>query len=93
MMMCKFSLFIIIILVIYYRTTPNYNIKYINNILIPKYLNLGYNDKIKNKIRIAIYTGTLHGGGRAKITTILINYLINIEIFDIYLFTNEKKKK
>ena len=92
MMMCKFSLFIIIILVIYYRTTPNYNIKYINNILIPKYLNLGYNDKIKNKIRIAIYTGTLHGGGRAKITTILINYLINIEIFDVYLFTNEKKK-
>ena len=72
---------------------PNYNIKYIHNFIIPKYLNLGYNDKIKKKIRIAVYTGTLYGGGRAKITTILINHLIKIKIFEVYLFTSSKKHK
>ena len=50
-----------------------------------------FNHKIKETIRIAIYTGTLYGGGRAKITAILINYLIKIKIFDIYLFTFSEK--
>ena len=92
-MQYKLFLLIIPIVIIFYRITLNYIIKYINNFLIPKYLDLGYNDKIKNKIRIAIYTGSINGGGRAKITTILINYLIKIEIFDIYLFTDDKKKE
>ena len=70
---------------------PNNNIKFINNFIITKYLNLGYNDKINNKIRIAIYTDTLYGGGRARITTILINYLIKINLFDVYLLTNIEK--
>ena len=91
-MQYKLFLLIIPIVIIFYRIAPNYNIKYINNFLIPKYLDLGYNDKIKNKIRIAIYTGSINGGGRAKITTILINYLIKIGIFDIYLFTDDKNK-
>ena len=70
---------------------PNININYINNSIIPKYLNLENNDKINNKIRVAIYTGTLYGGGRARITTILINYLVQLKIFDIYLFTYSQK--
>ena len=90
----QYKLFILTIHIgiIFIRIIPNYNIKYINNILIPKYLNLGYSDKIKNKIRIAIYTSTINGGGRAKITTILLNYLIKIKIFDVYLFTDDKNK-
>ena len=90
----KNILFFLIIglLIIFYRQIPNYNIEYINNFIIPKYLNLG-NNKLNNKIKIAVYTGILNGGGRAKITSILINYLINVKIFDIYLFTSSKKHK
>ena len=73
---------------------PNYNIEYNNNYFkIPNYLNLGFNGKIKNKIRIGICTGYLSNGGRARITAILINYLIRIKLFDIYLFTRGKKLK
>ena len=87
-----FPLIIPILIIIFYNITPNNNIEYINNFIIPKYLNLRCNGKIKNKIRIAIYTHTLNGGGRAKITTILLNYLIKIKIFDVYLFTKLKKQ-
>ena len=89
----KLFLLIIIILIIFYIVIPNYDINYINNFIIPKYLNLRYKDKIKNKIKIAVYTGTIYGGGRAKITSILINYLIKIKLFDVYLFTKENKHK
>ena len=71
---------------------PKNNIKYINSFIIPKYLNSGINDKIKKKIKIAIYTGTLYGGGRAKVTAILVNHLITIKIFDVYLFTFCEKR-
>ena len=85
---------IVEILIILSTILPNYNIKYYNNYYkIPKYLNLGFNDKLKNKIRIAIYSGYITNGGRARITTILINYLIRIQLFDIYLFTKGKKLK
>ena len=91
----KYKLFLLIfgLSVIFYRLIHNYNIEYINNIIVPKYLNIGYNDKMNNKIKIAIYTGILNGGGRAKITAILINYLNRIKIFDVYLFTYSRIKK
>lgn len=48
---------------------------------------LDYNS-IKKKLRIAVYTFTISGGGRARMTTLLINYLYKIKIFKLYLFTN-----
>ena len=73
---------------------PNYNIEYKKNYFkIPNYLNLGFNSKLKNKIRIGICAGYLFNGGRARITAILINYLIRIKLFDIYLFTKGKQLK
>ena len=43
---------------------------------------------IKKKLRIAVYSLTISGGGRARMTALLINYLHKIKIFKLYLFTN-----
>ena len=87
----KYLLFFlfIVLLIYFYIPIANNNIKYINNYIIPKYLNFRY-DTIKNKINISIYTYTLKGGGRAKMTAILLYYLAKIKIFDIYLFTDRE---
>ena len=53
---------------------------------------LDYNS-IKKKLRIAVYTLTISGGGRARMTSLLINYLHKLKIFKLYLFTNFKKQK
>jgi glycosyltransferase involved in cell wall biosynthesis len=52
-----------------------------------KNLNSSFNYKIKCKIKIATYTFYLENGGRARITSFLLNYLQNINIFSLYLFT------
>ena len=52
---------------------------------------LDYN-LVKKKLRIAVYTFTISGGGRARMTTLLLNYLHKIKIFKLYLFTKYKKK-
>jgi hypothetical protein len=56
-----------------------------------KNLNSSFNYKIKCKIKIATYTFYLENGGRARITSFLLNYLQNINIFSLYLFTNKIK--
>ena len=56
-----------------------------------KNLNSSFNCKIKCKIKIATYTFYLENGGRARITSFLFNYLQNINIFSLYLFTNKIK--
>ena len=53
---------------------------------------LNYNS-IKKKLRIAVYTLTICGGGRARVTTILLNYLHKIKKFKLYLFTNSNQQK
>ena len=54
------------------------------------HLNLSFNDKkINNKIKIGIYSYYLRNGGRARITSLLLNYLYKINIFRLYLFTKE----
>lgn len=53
-------------------------------------LNLSFNDKkITNKIKIGIYSFYLRNGGRARITSLLLNYLYKIKIFRLYLFTRK----
>ena len=53
---------------------------------------LNYNS-VKKKLRIAVYTLTISGGGRARMTALLINYLHKIKIFKLYLFTNFNQQK
>ena len=65
----------------------NYN--YYN---IQKELNITFLNKIKNKIKIGIFTVGLKNGGRARITSLLLNYLNKINIFDIYLLTLKEKE-
>jgi len=52
------------------------------------HLNLSFNSKkINNKLKIGIYSYYLSNGGRARITSLLLNYLNKINIFSLYLFT------
>jgi glycosyltransferase involved in cell wall biosynthesis len=54
-------------------------------------LNSSFICKIIYKINIATYTQYLENGGRARITSFLFNYLQNMKIFSLYLFTNKIK--
>ena len=54
-------------------------------------LNSSFICKIIYKIKIATYTQYLENGGRARITSFLLNYLQNMKIFSLYLFTNKIK--
>ena len=54
------------------------------------HLNLSFNNKkIINKIKIGIYSYYLRNGGRARITSLLLNCLYKIKIFRLYLFTKK----
>ena len=71
----KFLILLIIILLIkLYRIFIEEYILEINNnyIKVQNELNLNFNNKIKYKIRIAIYAYTLKNGGRARVTSLLI---------------------
>ena len=87
----RYKIFLLFIpfLICFYPQLSNYNIEYINNYIIPKYVNFSYNNTIQNKLKIGIYTGTLKGGGRARMTAILLNYLVKIKYL---LIVNNKKK-
>ena len=53
-------------------------------------LNLPFNDKkITNKLKIGIYSYYRCNGGRARTTSLLLNYLHRINIFSLYLFTRK----
>ena len=50
-------------------------------------LNLNLFENLNNKINLGIYSFGMRNGGRARLTSILINYLNNLNIFKIYLLT------
>ena len=52
-----------------------------------KEFNLFFHNKFKKKINLGIYAYRIKDGGRARITALLMNYLNNIKIFNLYLFT------
>ena len=52
---------------------------------------MSYHYKILNKIKIGTFTYYLENGGRARITSLLLNYLYKIKIFNIFLFTIKNK--
>jgi glycosyltransferase involved in cell wall biosynthesis len=50
------------------------------------------NNNINKKIKIGIISHCIKNGGRARITSLLINYLDKINIFKIYIFTRLPKE-
>jgi glycosyltransferase involved in cell wall biosynthesis len=72
-----------------------FNILEINNnyLKIQKDLNLNISlvKNLKNKIKLGLFSHGLKNGGRAKLTSILINYFYSIKMFNIYLFTRIDK--
>ena len=94
----KFIFFISIILKIGYQKI---NLKkyyldiYKNYEKLNESLNLTFfkNIKKESKINIAIYGYCIKNGGRARITSLLINYFHKISIFNIILFTRTNIEK
>lgn len=50
-------------------------------------LNLNLLENLNNKIKLGIYSFGMKNGGRARLTSILINYLNNLKVFKISLLT------
>ena len=54
---------------------------------LQNFINFFFPNKLKCKIRFGIYIYKIKGGGAERVTTLLINYIHEIEIIDIFLFT------
>ena len=67
----------------------NLNKNYLN---IQLNLNLTFQNTLKNKIKIGIYAYGLTNGGIARSTSLFLNNIYEIKIFDIFLFTQKKKE-
>ena len=77
----------------YINFKNNFNIDFNKlKLKISNNIYLKFNNNIKNKIKIALYSSYIGNGGRARISTILLNYLNKIKLFNLYLFTNIKQK-
>ena len=91
----KKILFIIIIIFIFLinkKISKDYLELNINYNKIQKNLNLKFDNTIKKKLRIGIYTYCLKNGGLQRLTSLMLKYFNKIKIFDIYLFTQKKKE-
>ena len=87
-------LFIILILLAFSLINLNFSYNINQNYLkIQKKLNITFFKSIKNKIKIGIYCYCLKNGGRARITSILLNYFFKIKILSVYLFTQANKEE
>lgn len=94
----KFWLILIIIPFIIYseynKFLSEYDIELNNYYLkIQLDLNLTFSNQLKNKINLAIYSNSIKNGGVERLTTLLLNYLKNIKIFNLFLITNQQKEK
>ena len=63
-----------------------------NYIQVQNQLNISFSKRKKGKINIGIYAYGLKNGGRARSTSLLINYFKKIKIFDLYLFSRRLKE-
>ena len=75
---------------IYFKINKDLNKHYLK---IQNEINLKFNHKIKNKIKIGIYTYSLKDGGLQRLTSLILKYFEKIKIYEIYLFTKVKKQK
>jgi hypothetical protein len=55
--------------------------------------NLKFDKNVKKKINIGIYAFGIKNGGRARSTSLLINKIDQLQIFNIFLFTKRGKEK
>ena len=91
----KLIILIIFFLIKYYYNKINEYNKLDININYSKIqldLNLSLFKNLNNKINLGIYSFGMKNGGRARLTSILINYLNKLKIFNIYLFTKLEKQ-
>ena len=86
---------LIILFLIFYSFKLKLNYDNINkNLLIIKNdFNLTIINQIKKQINVAVYAFGIKNGGRARVTSLLINYFIKIKIFKLYLFTKVEKQE
>ena len=70
----------------------NYDILNNNNLTITNNFNLTIINKINKKIKLAVYAYGIKNGGRARVTSLLINYFIKIKLFELFLFTKIEKE-
>ena len=86
-------LYIILMIIKYNNLISIYNSELVKNyLIIQKKINITFHKKINSKLRLGIYCHCLKNGGRARMSALLINYLENIKIFNIYLFTRKMKE-
>ena len=55
--------------------------------------NLKFDKNVKKKINIGIYAFGIKNGGRARSTSLLINKIDQLQIFNIFLYTKRGKEK
>ena len=89
-----FFMFFILILIKIFFIYINENNTFLNSsyIQIQNKCNISFNNKIKSKINLGIYAFGIKNGGRARSTSLIINYFKNISIFNVYLFTRRLKE-
>ena len=71
----------------------NYDILNNNYLAFTNTFNLTNINKINKKIKLAVYAFGIKNGGRARVTSLLINYFIKIKIFELFLFTKKEKEE
>ena len=86
---------LIILFLIFYSFKLKLNYDNINkNLLtIKNDFNLTIINQIKKQINVAVYAFGIKNGGRARVTSLLINYFIKIKVFKLYLFTKVEKQE
>ena len=92
------KIFFIILHILVYINKYNNSLK-INNITVNvnyekiiNNLNLSFNNRTTNRIKLAIYEDSLKNGGRERSTSLLLNYLNKSKLFDLHLFTLQKSQ-
>jgi hypothetical protein len=70
----------------------NHDMININNLANINNFNLTIINQINKKIKVAVYAFGIKNGGRARVTSLLINYFIKIKLFKLFLFTKIEKQ-
>lgn len=92
----KYFIFLILLFLLLFYSfilKINYDILNINYLAITNTFNLTIINKNNKKIKLAVYAFGIKNGGRARVTSLLINYFIKLKLFDLFLFTKIEKEE
>jgi len=92
----KNLIFLIILFLLFFysfKLDINHDIINNNNLTNINSINLTIINQINKKIKVAVYAFGIKNGGRARVTSILINYFIKIKLFNLFLFTKVEKQE